>query len=375
MATVRRLLSYLAAAANVLSLGCGKPVGLEAQVMPLAVIHVQVTGDLASVMPADVAGDTPHLHAALVWGLQWQPEPFCVLPPESPEAAAVIAAGCPDSFGFVPDLVGADTEIVPGSPATIELTGLPAADVMVGDLTARIAYASVIVYDDRNLDGVLDLRHPPRQRHRGEPIDDAAGLADMVYGASFISMTLPDRRVAYREGGFDPSVAFYPRSGCPGPPKGFSILSAGGFSASDALTSALAGQLPSEETAACATSAIDDTLVIPLQSPANLTQLACTANDNGGVTYYQTPSDPIDLSEQRGQAWACTGFPRLPGDADAGAPTGQQLVISGTPPPYEPCLYTMHYTLRGCDDDPSCPVPSWDITATPPAWWPCPTSP
>jgi len=37
---------------------------------------------------------------------------------------------------------------------------------MIGDLTARIAYASLIVYDDINGNGMLDLHHPPHhQRH------------------------------------------------------------------------------------------------------------------------------------------------------------------------------------------------------------------
>ncbi len=372
MATLRDWVGYIAVAASLLPLGCSKPIGLGGAVTPLVQIQVQAT-DPTSVVPTDA-----HLRVALVWGLQWQPEPFCFLPPESPEAAAVIAAGCPDSLGFVPNLVGADTPLEPGAPATIALDTLPDAAVMVGDPSARIAYASLIVYDDRNLDGTLDLRHPQRQQHRGEPINDAPGLADMVYGASFISMTQPDQRVAYREGGFDETVAFYPRRNCPDPPVSFSILSAGGFSAAEAMALAeqVPPQLPPEDPSTCATASPADTVVtIALQSPDGLSQLACTANDNGGVTYYrEAPSSSPDLTAQRGQAWACASFPRLGGDP-AGVPPGQQLVVSGTPPPYEPCLYTLHYTLRGCDSDPSCPVPSWDITSTPPDWWPCSTSP
>ena len=238
MATVRDWIACVALAASLLPSGCGKPLGLGGAVTPLVQIHVQAT-DPSLVAPADA-----HLRVALVWGLQWQPEPFCFLPPESPEAAAVIAAGCRDSFGFVPNLVAADIPIAPGAPATIDLDSLPDAGVMVGDPSARIAYASLVVYDDRNLDGILDLRHPQRQRRRGEPIDDAAGQADVVYGASFISMTEPDQRVAYREGGFDETVAFYPRRNCPDPPASFSILSAGGFSAAEAI--ALAEQVPPE---------------------------------------------------------------------------------------------------------------------------------
>jgi hypothetical protein len=371
---------------------CGKPVGLDNTATPLVQIHVLTAGNIvppAAVDAGDVldggddvdAGGThdasdipPALYAALVWGMQWLPEPFCVLPPESPEAAAVIAAGCRDTFGFVPDRVGADTPITPGVPATIDLYTLPAADVMVGDVTARAAYASVIVYEDRNHNGVLDLRHPQRQRRRGEPVDDAGGAADRVYGASFISMTMPDRRVAFREGDFNEAMAFYPRHGCPDPPRGFSILSASGFSPAAALASLITGQLPSEsELSACATAGMDDTIVIPLQDPGGLSQLACTSNDSGGQTYYRAaPSDPPFNPSTAKRAWVCAGFPRLGNDVSVDS-VGKQLVISSASS--DPCRSTQHYTLRGCDNDPFCAAPSWDLTGNPPAWWPCATTP
>jgi len=380
MATLIRILGFLGAAASLLPLGCSKPVGLSGAVSPLQQIHVQTTGDITSLVPTDVATDAAHLHVALVWGLQWQPEPFCFLPPESPEAAAVIAAGCPDNFGFVPNLVGADTPIQPGTTATIELDTLPAANVMVGDLNARIGYGSLFVYDDLNDDGTLDLREPPRFRRRGDQTptyDDggAPGPRDLIYGASFISMTQPDQRVAYREGGFDEAAAFYPRKDCPDPPAGFSILSAGGFLAGEAVAGSLARpvQLPPEDPSTCATAVLANTTVtIPLQAPANLAQIACTASNTDGTTNYrEAPANPPDLTNTVRQ-WACTSFPSIPGD-DAGVASGQQLVISSATS--EPCKYIIHYTLRGCNTDPSCSPPSWDITATPPSWWPCSTSP
>ena len=399
------------AAAGFVLTACGKPVGLDVPVKPLQQIHVLVTGTVVLAGPVDAgdldaggvdagdvdaggvdAGTVSHqLRAALVWGLQWLPEPFCVLPPESPEAAAVIAAGCRESFGFVPNRAGADIPITPGVPATIDLDTLPSADLMVGDITARIAYASVIVYDDRNGNGVLDFRHPQRQRRGGgEPINDAGGTPDAVYGASFISMTQPDRRVAFLEGDFSAlrDVAFYPRVGCADPPKSFSILSAGGFSAAAALTSGLAGTIPPEDDpTACATATLDDTIVIPIppQAPAALSQLACTTNDEGGVTYYrqapanpqapadpQAPTDHIDLAHS---TWACASLPRIGTDAGAGS-SAQQLVIAIPFGPGNACKTTRHYTLRGCDNDPFCATPTWPAKGTPPpSWWPCSTSP
>ena len=403
----------MGALASLAAAGCGKPVNANTPATTLAQVHLLVAGDLASVTPAVAAGDTPNLHVALIWGMQWQPEPFCIMQNQPADVAAVMAAGCPDNFRFVPDQVGADILVEPSSPAVINLYTLPVASVMVGDITSRIAYASLIVYDDRNGNGTFDLRHPPHHRRHDDP-EDASGPPDLVYGASFISMTMPDRRIAFLEGKFVES-AFYPRHGCPeDPPKGFSILSAGGFTQEAGMSAALQGQLPLEDPASCAVNTLDDTIVIPLQPPANLTQLACTANDGGGTTVYQRAptKEPAGLSRR---AWACTGFPRLGTDPPV---PGQQLVMvstqsdfvspqddAGTAPSDGPsaqddaatapddgasaqddagpapgsssdfCHGVTHYTLRGCDNDPACFAPRWNDTANPPSWWPCPLSP
>ncbi|HEX7597846.1 MAG TPA: hypothetical protein VF518_06500, partial [Polyangia bacterium] len=165
--------------------GCGSPEGFNAPVIPLAQVNALVTGDLASVTPPVAMGDAPHLHVALTWGLQSLAEPFCIAPPEAPDGAAlaaVMAAGCPALLRFVPSRVGVDVPIEPAIPATLDLVTLPTADLMVGDITGRIAYASFIVYDDRNSNGMLDLRHPPQHHHHDAP-EDAPGPYDIVYGA------------------------------------------------------------------------------------------------------------------------------------------------------------------------------------------------
>jgi hypothetical protein len=374
--------------------GCGKLEGLDIPVTPLARIQVQVTGDL----PA-TARPTPQLRVALMWGEQWLPEPFCVLPPESTNAAEVIATGCPDPFRFVPNLASADIPIQPDVTATIDLINLPEADLMVGDLTARIAYASLIVYDDINGNGMLDLHHPPHhQRHEENYNPGTLATRDQVYGASFVSMTKPDQRVAYREGA-PPAAnfAFYPRIGCPDPPPAFSILSASGFSVTS-LAAAVEGILPKEDDLTeCAAATLDETVVtIRLSAPPadasaggdagaeadagaegdagaqsgedySLAELACTDPETSGTTYYQEPPQPPDPEPDLTQlTWACVGFPHLGGE---GITSGQQLVIANT----APCQSVTHYTLRGCDNDPNCPAPSWDLA--PPAWWPCSTTP
>jgi hypothetical protein len=349
--------------------GCGSLEGLGGPTPPLVTFNVQVNGDLASVRSP---GDTtvPALNVALVWGDQWLTEPFCVLPPESPEAAAVIAAGCRDPFGFVALRVVANAPVTLGAPASVTLYDLPSADVMVGDVTSRVAYGSFVVYDDRSGNGTLDLASPHRtasgggDRRRG---GDTLDSSDVVYGASFVTMTAPDQRVAFREGMFNFGSAFYPRSGCDPPPQQqFSILSAGGFSAAAGLASAVAGTLPPEDPATCAEAAPGDAIVdIGLQAPADVREVSCLERTSDSSARYREP--PTDSPDMSGRMTACAHLPSF----DAGNQSSLiQLVVTGRP--QDRCKGLTHYTLRGCRENVACPVPDWDYTATPPAWWPCP---
>ncbi|HVV82960.1 MAG TPA: hypothetical protein VHE35_07755 [Kofleriaceae bacterium] len=341
---------------------CGDLQGLGGPAPPLVTFTVEATGDLGPLRPP---GDTgpPHLRVALVWGMQWLTEPLCILPPENEEAAAVIAAGCRDPFGFVPLRVGENVDVTVGAPATISLATLPAADVMVGDVTARAAFGSLVVYDDRDGTGTLELARPNRL---ADVNDDSTPtrLTDRVYGASFVTMTEPDRRVAYREGAFNAGAAFYPRAGCPAPPPGFSIVGAGGFSASDAIAAALRGELPPEDPATCTEAAPADTTVeIPLRAPAEVQAVACTQRRADSSVRYREPDEEPDLTDRTS---ACVHLPSFDGTTS----DVLELVVTGRTD--DACPSLSHFVLRGCREDPLCAQPDWDHTASPPPWWPCP---
>jgi hypothetical protein len=359
------------------ALGCGKPVGLGGAATPLASIQVQVDGDAATAAAT-------HLRVALVWGAEWLPEPFCFLPPESPAAATVQQAGCQDSLGFVPNLVAASVPVTPGVPTTIQLFDLPSADVMVGDITGRVAYGSLVLFDDLDDSGTLELRRsqpdffdmdgglPPDAAVFGGGGGVGGRRSDVVYGASFFSMSAPDLRLAYREGAFL-ETGFYPRSGCPDPVAGFSIVGAGGFSLAAAEAAALAGQLPPEDPATCSAAPLTTGVVtITAQDPSLVSQVACTRRNSDGIPRYRKP--PGDMRDLGSSPWACVTIPNLDtvtSDAGAAAANQIQLVVSTTG--NNVCKSVTHYVLRGCDNDPTCDPPSWDETASPPAWWPCPT--
>jgi len=360
--------------APLLVAACGQLQGFGGDAPPLVSFDVVFQGDVAPLRPAGVT-DEHALRVALVWGAQWLTEPFCVLPAESPEVAAVIDAGCRDPFGFVPAVVSVSVPIAVDVPATLTLSQLPALDVMVGDVTARVAYGSLVVFDDRDGSGTLELtqrtirsfndgRAGPPGSLGGEPLD-------IIYGASFVTMTAPDRRVAFREGAFDARSAFYPRAGCAPPPRGFSVLDAGGFTAEAALAALVGGELPQEDPGTCAVSApAETTIAIAARAPADVQAVGCEERRDDSSVRYRAPSpNALDLE---GRVWACAHPPTFDaGSSGGGGPASDvsQLVVSGRTS--APCKFLMHYTLRGCFEDINCAVPEWDFTANPPAWWPC----
>ncbi len=344
---------------------CGKLQGFGGDVPALATMHVQTTGDFASVQVA--AATDPMLRVALVWGAQWLTEPLCVLPPDPATAQAAITAGCRDPFGFVPDRDAVDVELAADGSASLALLDLPAADVLIGDVTARVAYASLVVYDDRDGNGTLTLGQPNRLSGRdpGDPIETGMSTPDLVYAASFVSMTEPDSRLAYREGGFDETAAFYPRSGCGDPPPSFSIVSAGGFTAAAAFAAELNGKLPPEDPATCSEVSVSTVVPLAYRPPAQLHEVACEERvTDSSIRYREPPNDMPDLA---GRTVGCSTIP----DFGTGEAAGRmQLVISGRSS--DSCMGLTHYVLRGCRNDALCALPAWDITATPPSWWPCP---
>ncbi|HEX4416702.1 MAG TPA: hypothetical protein VH165_02335 [Kofleriaceae bacterium] len=345
--------------------GCGNLQGFGGAVPPLASVQVAVTGDLAGVQLPGTG--VPALHVALVWGAQWLPEPLCILPPGDAGVAAVIAAGCRDPFSFVPDRVAINAPLAPDGTATLELFDLPASDVLVGDVTARVAYGSLVVYDDRDADGTLTLGLAARLggRDNGGPGDGGIATSDTVYAASFVSMTQPDHRLAYREGGFDAAAAFYPRSGCGAPLPSFSIVGAGGFTAAAAIAAQLGGQLPAEDPATCSQASTATPVALAFQPPTALHEVACEERStDSSIRYREPPADAPDLTAR---TTACAAIP----DFGSGSAAGRiQLAVSGRSD--DSCVGLTHYVLRGCREDALCTLPDWDITATPPAWWPCP---
>jgi hypothetical protein len=189
-------------------------------------------------------------------------------------------------------------------------------------------------------------------------------LPDLVRGASFVSMTAPDQRIAYREGAVSPIAAFYPRAGCGDPLPAFSVLAAGGFTAADAILATLAGRLPLEDPASCAQDAPAAAVIaVPFADPATVAETAChEPTADSSVRWREPDVDPPDLTNR---TYACVHL------ASFGGPPSDvvQLIVTGRSD--ESCKGLTHYALKGCREDPNCGVPDWDHSLAPPTWWPC----
>jgi hypothetical protein len=346
--------------------GCGDLQNFDGEVPPLATLHANVTGDFESVRVPD--SPPPNLRVTVVWGAQWLSEPTCTTPPTTPELTDLLTAGCRHPLFFTPNRATTSVAFEPDVPFDLPITDLPGGDVMIGGLAARIAYASLVVFDDRDANGALELRYtqrPPYGDIFGPPedeFDEDLPITDVIYGASFAAMTEPDMRLAFREGGFNRISAFYPREGCGEPPPRFGVLSAGGFSITEAIIATSQARLPSQDPATCAEATPDATTIqIPLRTPADVQEVGCLQRELDGAIHYHKPTTtPIDFTDR---SYHCRVVP----DTELA-----ELIV--TQRTTDPCRGITHYVLRGCDDDErlDCTVANWDFTRSPPEWWPCP---
>ena len=334
----RARLAALAAALSALSAwaaGCGGDLhDLGVATQPLVVIHGHV--DLAALT-------RPHPDAPLLGALVWAEvpavDPTCRLF-DDPR----IAAACPDPYGVFNGAVEAWTTIAADGSFDLPLFHLPAVRVSVGDAVTRIAYGSLIAIEEVDGDGQPSLL----ARASGAMFEGSAPqpvVPDTVVAASFYNLRAPQTRIVFREGGYDTASYFYPLPGCAPPPSGFSILSAPAYS--DA-------------------------------PPAG-----------GGCvdTTTETVVEVTPLSTTDGHADTCrpaqlgTGLRQAGDRQPRGNPSKLCLTGAGEPPAVpgtvmdalyaDPCPWLQSYALTGCAADPACTTAEWNLTSSPPSWWPC----
>ena len=245
---------------------------------------------------------------------------------------------------------------------------------MVGDVTARVAYGepggvrrsrrlgharAVDAATIRSFDG----------RARGSTRADPES-PDVIYGASFVTMTAPDQRVAFREGAFDararsiraraairrcPASPCWPPAVSPRRPRWRRCSAAGSRRrirrpARCPRPPRRRSRSPRARRRTCRRSGA---------TSAGTTAASATAS--------RRPTRPTS----RAASVACAHLPTFDTGRAGGSPASDliQLVVSGRAS--DRCKGLTHYTLRGCFEDVNCAIPEWDFTANPPAWWPC----
>jgi hypothetical protein len=315
--------------------GCGGGVhDLSAASDPLVVIHGHV--DLAAL---ERPNPSSALLATLIWAEVPAVDPTC-LAFTDPR----LAPACPDPYGVFNGEVETWTPVGPDGGFDLALFQLPAVNVSVGDAATRIAYGSVVVVEDVDGNGQPTLFAPVSGRRGTAPAPQPI-TPDTIVGASFYDLHANQTRVVFREGGWVADSNFYPLPGCDAPMTGFSILTAPPYS--DA----------SPPAGGCVDTGTDTTVeVTPLSAADGLAYLCRSVQIGFGLL------DPGDRSPPGNPTLVClmgsSSTPALPASVLAAVHPGI-------------CPWVRSYALSGCNTDPSCTMPEWDLTASPPSWWPC----
>ena len=287
-------------------------------------------------------------------------EPPDTFTPESVERLFQLLEICPDPFGVAPALGGPSTPLSQGVERNgrlevdIIFTALPPAEVIIGTPDARVAYGSVVIFDDLNEDEVLTvgfalpfgLEKGSAESDQGD--NDARGRGffddpiepDLLYGSSFTTLLDTQQRIVFREGNFVESF-FYPLGDCV-PPPGLSIMT-------------IAPEEPGDfEDLKCDIQEIDESLILEVSGPnSRLQELIC---DPPEVWVLRAGDDLLITEEDLDRSELTCLSP-------------WELVISNTD---ASCKTLSVFRLIDCpSDEPTCENPWWDDRAQPPVWWPC----
>lgn len=299
---------------------------------PEALLHVR--GRLTRPIPTPAAGFIS-LRAGLVWAGVPVFVPFCFEYGENPlkplqVPTEVAEVGCRNPFLVAPGALGPSVAISPDELGfEIPITQLPSAEVLIGPLQGRVGYASIVVFDDVDQDGQLDL-----SRGCGRFGDSGRGR-ETIYASSFAELTERQTRLTYVEGGFDQDSFFYPHPQCRSlPGEGFSIWDVDGIFESDSR---------------CQVHGMDHEVELSPRISADLRHLSCVQRDR---QTFPRPPPRNELDEEL--IWECTKEGAL-----------------ATTDPTCPCPEIRLHTLVGCYDELECETPDWDRRDTPPDWWPC----
>ncbi|MCC7381971.1 MAG: hypothetical protein IT384_09085 [Deltaproteobacteria bacterium] len=326
----RAVMTLSSAAALAGAIACGELQSVGTDPPVLAVIRGRVT---------DPRRLDPEISKTMRVGVLWAGVPVSIpycnahgpTPLEPDRLVTDLSArSCRDPFEVVPAMMGPSVPF-DGVTGAFEIVfeTLPSAEVMVGTRSARVAYGSIIVFQDEDGDGVLQLRPSCRDAQGG-----ATTSGDFIASASFDRLTETQLRLVYVEGPFDADSYFYPHPSCSElPPRGFSLWTV--------------GSVLESRSQLCHIESLDQELTIALRDEGEYSRLLCRQSPREAFT--EPPPDDAPL----GRTWECTK-------------DGTLVVAESCA-----CPGLRTYRLSGCAGTLDCPTPEWDLRNEPPEWWPC----
>ncbi|MBK6688701.1 MAG: hypothetical protein IPG45_29785 [Deltaproteobacteria bacterium] len=310
----------------VLVAGCqGDVLNLGSEPPPLLTLEGRVNGAYGSLVRPRVG---------LLWAATPIYVPFCQERgpnPYDPDRVIerVASAGCRDPFDVVPAESGVTVPLdVETGRFRMVLDGLPDPDLMIGTLESRVAYASFVLFDDTDDDGVLDL-------HRGCGRGNSDRVPERIYASTFSTLAETQRRFVYLEGELDADSFFYPHPSCSTLPNpGFSLWQVGPL-------------LP--DAGDCALLPLDQPIELTVAPPGSLDVLSCGQRDNES---FERP--PMTRGSLADIVFECL-------DDGSIAVVEKECTCPGV----------RVAALRGCFDSLECTTPDWDLRERVPEWWPC----
>gem|GEM_PF-2725342 len=392
------------------SAGCDEGIkALEEKSEPLWTIPIKVTGDISKMLPKKMKAEDVNLRVGLVWAGVPNPPRFCIeammgLAKEA-SATAVAEKGCRDIFGFVPSLIQASAPIGKDGTALLEIEHLPTAEVLVGTPEGRVAYGSLVIYDDRDNDRALKLRrgnhtftcreqHGPGNRGKsscGPEFEEGDGKGKVARteggeGSSGGQATPPAGGSSSSSSGDKGGNSGNNGEGNGGDggdgkknnkkdrkedwiwgaswtsmiqPHVRVAFREGSFDVASLFYPTVGCDPPPQGFSLIDVSGLPTAsscevrdkdagpVTIALEATETVSDVACT-NDN--FHFHDSRRKP-DTS----QPWVCTAGNRA-------------LIAANTP---SLCKGLSAVSIVGCRSTAACKEPDWDFTKTPPTWWPC----
>jgi hypothetical protein len=308
-------LVLLTALISITGLACGDGVHSASNLGdPIVTLSAEVEGTL----PDNVSAD--HLRASIIW--ETLPDALLECMDKAVNADDVYA--CTNPTDFRPAQSTRSVAIEPTFPASFEVPmyTLPSPEVLSGDPTALLGYGILVVYEDGNENNELDLVS------FGEKVS-----ADTILASGIPSGVEKAIYVVYREGALSPFWKMFSIFGCPEPGQGFSVV--------DLVADA-------NGVSCLVHSAEEAKISVLFEDSESVRQLICEPLLD--INTYP----PVDAPETDQQIYCHYS---------------DSLEYLMDPDSY--CRFSQVYELAGCENLFGCKVPDWDLTASPPAWWPC----